>query len=208
LSTPVTVCIDFKNPRAYLAKDPTFALEDELKLTFDWQPVQLSAFTARPAPARDDDDRGVRHRRVRAQYQERDLRRYAGRAGLPLGDIYRNPDSSVACMGLLWTKTQSHAVARRYIDVVFARYWSEALDIEDPSAIAAVLREIGGDADGWKDYVFVAGRTAFADAQQRFTDAGVFDVPAYLVDGDIYFGRQHLPMIRWILTGRVGTAPL
>jgi 2-hydroxychromene-2-carboxylate isomerase len=203
----VTVCIDFRNPKAYLAKDPTFALEDELKLTFDWQPVRVSPL-ARPAPARNDDDRGTRHRRLRAQYHERDLRRYAERAGLPLGDIYRSPDASVAGAGLLWTKAQSHAIARRYIDVVFTRYWSEELDIEDASAIAAVLREIGGGDAGWDQYVTAAGRSALADVQRRFSDAGVFEVPAYLIDGDVYFGRQHLPMIRWILTGRVGTPPL
>lgn len=39
-------------------------------------------------------------------------------------------------------------------------------------------------------------------------EMGVFDVPAYLVEDDLFLGRQHLPMIRWLLTGRRGPAPI
>jgi 2-hydroxychromene-2-carboxylate isomerase len=201
------VCIDFKNPKAYLAKDPTFALEYELQIEFDWQPRLVAPLT-RPSPAREDDDRGTRHRRVRAQYYERDLRRYAGHAGLRLGDLYRNPDSSVAGIGLLWSKPQGRAVARRYIDAVFGRYWAEQLDIADPIAIGTVLREVGADVAGWENYVATAGRAAFDTVQQQLNEAGVFDVPGYLLDGDVFFGRQHLPMLRWLLSGRVGEPPL
>jgi 2-hydroxychromene-2-carboxylate isomerase len=201
------VCIDFKNPKAYLAKDPTCSLEDELNLEFDWQPLAVSAL-ARPSPVRENEDRGTRHRRIRAQYNERDLRRYAERAGLQLGDLYRNPDSSVAGIGLLWSKSQSRSVTRRYIDAAFARYWAEQLDIADPAAIGALLREVGADVNGWDDYVATSGRAAFDDAQQRMIQAGVFDVPAYVVDGEVFLGRQHLPMVRWVLCGRRGEPPL
>jgi 2-hydroxychromene-2-carboxylate isomerase len=203
----VTVYIDFKNPKAYLAKDATFALEDELNVAFDWQPIRLSPLT-RPVPARDDDDRGTQHRRLRAQYHEHEHRRYAARSGLRLGDLYRNPDPTIAGIGLLWSNSQSRAIARRYVDAVFARYWAEQLDLADASAIAGVLRDVGADVTGWDEYVAVDGRAAIADVQQRLSGAGVFDVPAYVVEGDVFFGRQHLPMIRWILSGRIGTPPL
>jgi 2-hydroxychromene-2-carboxylate isomerase len=162
----------------------------------------------RPAPARADDDRGTQHRRLRAQYHEREHRRYAARHGLQLGDLYRNPDSTVAHIGLLWSNSQSRAVARRYVDAVFTRYWAEQLDLADAAAIGGVLRDVGANVTGWDDYVATNGRAALDGVQQRLNAAGVFDVPGYLVEGDVYFGRQHLPMIRWILSGRVGAPPL
>ena len=43
--------------------------------------------------------------------------------------------------------------------------------------------------------------------QRAIFDAGIFGVPGYVLDGEYYFGREHLPRIRWILAGRVGRAP-
>ena len=160
----VTVCIDFKNPKAYLAIAPTFALEDELKIAFDWQPVRVSPLT-RPVPGRAEDDRGTQHRRLRAQYHEREHRRYAALYGVALGDLYRNPDPTVAHIGLLWSNSQSHAIARRYIDAVFKRYWAEQLDLADATAIGGVLRDVGANVTGWDEYVATSGRPAMEDVQ-------------------------------------------
>ena len=97
------VCIDFKNPKAYLALRPTYALEDELGIAFDWWPALVSPMS-RPSEEQPREDRGTRHRRIRAQYYERDIRRYASVYGLQLGDLHRNPDATVASIGLLWVK--------------------------------------------------------------------------------------------------------
>ena len=35
-SAPLIVYIDYKSPYAYLALDPTYAIEDELGLEIDW----------------------------------------------------------------------------------------------------------------------------------------------------------------------------
>ncbi|MBT6891705.1 MAG: hypothetical protein HOA25_09415, partial [Gammaproteobacteria bacterium] len=32
-------------------------------------------------------------------------------------------------------------------------------------------------------------------------------VPTYVIDGEAYFGRQHLPRVRWHLQGQVGALP-
>jgi 2-hydroxychromene-2-carboxylate isomerase len=39
-------------------------------------------------------------------------------------------------------------------------------------------------------------------------ERGLFQVPAYLVEEEVFYGRQHLPMIRWILAGRSGPIPI
>jgi 2-hydroxychromene-2-carboxylate isomerase len=39
-------------------------------------------------------------------------------------------------------------------------------------------------------------------------EAGLFNVPGYVVDEEIYFGRQHLAMIRWLLTDKQGHPPI
>ena len=39
-------------------------------------------------------------------------------------------------------------------------------------------------------------------------EAGVGGVPAYLTCGEVFLGRQHLPMIRWLLEGEKGPVPI
>ena len=37
--------------------------------------------------------------------------------------------------------------------------------------------------------------------------AGVYGVPTYLVEDEMWFGREHLPRVAWILGGRQGPPP-
>lgn len=201
------VCIDFKNPKSYLALQPTFALEDELGMTFDWWPVHVSAMS-RPQPEQANEDRGTRHRRIRALYYERDLRRYASVYGLELGDLYRNPDVAVASVGLLWVKQRAPRSLRAYLNAVFERYWQERLQLDDADAIGALLKEIGVDAKHFREHARADGRTTYDAAVAGLRGAGIFDVPAYVIEGEIFFGRQHLPMLRWLLTGKRGEPPI
>jgi len=202
-----TVCIDFKNPKSYLALAPTFALEDSLRLRFDWLPVSVSPLT-RPSARQPNEDRGTQHRRMRAEYYERDFRRYARVYGLELGDLYRNPDTSLACIGLLFAKRADDGAVRRYLQLSFGRYWKGQIDIEDDRAVASVLDDAGVATNSWKGFASGAGRDECERIGRTLREGGVFDVPAYIVAGDVFFGRQHLPMIEWLLTGKRGEPPL
>lgn len=205
-SGTVVVCIDFKQPRAYLAHRATRELEAELDCQFSWQPFLVAPPKPPPAP-QPDEDRGTMHRRLRAEYNARDVERYARRLGLPLQDPYRERDSTAAALGLLRCEARSSELARQYVDCVFARRWGGSLELASSSAIGALLAELG-DGDGWDAYVEDAGPGRLAAMRQRLTEAGVFDVPTYLYDGEVFHGRQHLPMLRWLLTDRQGEPPL
>jgi 2-hydroxychromene-2-carboxylate isomerase len=38
--------------------------------------------------------------------------------------------------------------------------------------------------------------------------AAVWNVPAFLVGGELFIGRKHLPMVEWLATGRTGPPPI
>ncbi|HTK97286.1 MAG TPA: DsbA family protein [Pseudomonadales bacterium] len=201
------VYIDFKNPKAYLALRPTFALEDELDIAFDWWPVPVSAMS-RPQPEQPNEDRGTRHRRIRAGYYERDLHRYASVYGIELADLYRNPDVAVASIGMLWVKERARESLREYVDAVFGRFWQQRLALDDAGAIEALIGEFGVDTAGFQSYASGEGRASFERTAAALREAGIFDVPAYVVEREIFFGRAHLPMVRWLLTGKAGEPPI
>ncbi len=206
-TAPLTVCVDFKSPHAYLAKDPTYSLADELGVDVDWLPLVVAPLTP-PRPAAESDGRGARHRRFRALYLERDLMRYAKIRGLALRNLYRAPDTSLAALGLLWVKEYSPDALRPYMDLVFARYWCDELEIENPAVLSDLLDEIGAESGGFADHASGAGRAEQQSLQASLAAAGVFSAPSYVVKGEIFLGRQHLPMISWLLTGKSAPPPI
>ncbi len=198
----LAVALDVKSPLSYLALGPTYALADELGIEVDWLPMERSPMTPPPGPS---GERGVQHRRLRALYHQGDVERYANARGLVIRNIHRASDSSLAGSGLLIAKAHAGAskTLETYLELVFARHWDETLDIEDARAIEALLKECGvPDPD------LSAHRAEYDALQARLRASGLVRTPAYHVDGELYYGRAHLPMIRWILEGRRGRRPI
>ena len=194
----ISVAIDFKSPHAYLAIEPTCALADALGVAIDWQPFLVPP-RKKDRPSAAEDDRGTRHRRFRAEYGERDLVRYATSRGFELRNLDRQTDSTLAAVGLLWVIHQVPALARPYIARVFDGHWRETLDIEDPGALALLLTEIGAPTSGFDTFVRQEGGAALDAIRTELVAAGAYDVPAYRVGGELFQGRQHLPLIRDVL---------
>ena len=194
----LAVVIDFRSPQAYLAVAPTCALADELGIAIEWRPL-ADAPSKASAPL-SGDDRGSRHRRFRADYLERDISRYAADRGLTIGGLDRRKDSTLASIGLLWVERQHPSVARAYVERVFERSGKGELDIQDERSIRALLTEIGAPVPGFEAFVKREGREELARLQTELRDRGVFEVPTYILNDDLFLGRQHLPLLRALLS--------
>jgi 2-hydroxychromene-2-carboxylate isomerase len=195
----ITVYTDYKSPYAYLANRPIFQLAEELPVTLDWRPYILdipkylgSARVDAAGNVLEEDRNAHQWRRVRYSYM--DCRRQANKQGLIIRGTQKIWDSSLAAAGMLWA--QQAGGFRRYHEAVFERFWRRELDIESVTAIAAVLDDAGapGFAE-WADH-------GLAEVAKIATDAealGVFGVPSFIVNGELFWGREHLPDIRAML---------
>ena len=92
------------------------------------------------------------------------------------------------------------AALRRYHDIVFERFWKRELDIEDSDVIGAVLAQAGADSAGFPAYLAEAGRRELDDISRAAEAIGVFGVPSFVLDGELFWGREHLPDIREMLS--------
>jgi 2-hydroxychromene-2-carboxylate isomerase len=90
-------------------------------------------------------------------------------------------------------------VFRRYHDTVFGRFWRRELNIEDIAVIAAVLAEAGADGPAFAAQV-QAGRDEVAAISRAAEAIGAFGVPSFVVDGELFWGSEHLPDIWTILS--------
>jgi 2-hydroxychromene-2-carboxylate isomerase len=209
---PLIVYLDFKSPYAYLAWAPARDLARRLGVAVDWRPFVLDIPSYLGSARLDSTGRVAEQQRSAEQwsgvkYAYFDCRRYANLRGLTVRGTVKIWDTSLAAVGLLWARRQGDAVVERYIDGMFEPFWRRALDVEDPAVITALLAAAGADTAGFAEFAAGAGAQANADLQQAAFAAGVFGVPTFVVAGQRYFGREHLPRVAWHLTGEQGPAP-
>ncbi|MBV8133131.1 MAG: DsbA family protein [Alphaproteobacteria bacterium] len=200
----VMAYIDYKSPYAYLAKDLAYELERDFPVRVDWLPYVLD-IPSFLGSARVDDSGTVieeqrnAHQWRRVRYSYMDCRRQAKKRGLVIRGPQKIWDSSLAACGMLYAKRQGDTVLRRYHDATFERFWRRDLDIEDPDVIGAVLEEAGADTTGFSTYSTGEGRGELDRICRDAEAIGVFGVPSFVVDGELFWGREHLPDIRAIL---------
>jgi 2-hydroxychromene-2-carboxylate isomerase len=203
MDTPKTVLVysDYKSPYAFLAKDLIYELKDQFDVNLEWLPYTLDIPSYLGSAKLDERGEVIEaarnaHQWHRVRYSYMDCRRQARKRGLVILGTRKIWDSSLAAIGMLWAKRQGESQLRAYHDRIFERFWRRALDIEDPTAIAAVLSEVDADTTGFRDYLAGQGRIEHDAIQKSAEAAGVFGVPSFIVDGELFWGREHLAEIR------------
>jgi len=208
----LTVYIDFKSPYAYIATQPCIELEKKLDLQFDWRPLTLDIPSFLGSAKLDKKGKVSKSSRsvdqwVWVKHAYKDARRYAALNNLTLRGTEKIWDSSLASIGLMWAKKHSHQILINYINAVYEPFWRRDLDIENIHVIEEKLKQAGADTVGFSEYLQGEGREAHAQFQEDIFEARIFGVPSFVIEGEIFFGREHLPRIEWILRGRRGEAP-
>ena len=193
--------IDYKSPYAFLAKDLAYELETECGIAFNWLPYTLDIpnFLGNARVAEDGtvlEENRTPHQWRRVRYSYMDARREANRRGLTLRGPRKIWDSSLAGIGLLYAKQSGTGVFRRYNNLVFERFWKRELNIEDIAVVTSILAEADADADQFADYASGTGRAEHDRLRNEAEAGGVFGVPTFVIDGELFWGREQLPLIR------------
>ena len=200
----IIVYIDYKSPYAYLAKDPVRVLAAAYGAVLIWKPYILDIPKYLGTARVGDDGRVLEenrnaHQWRRVRYSYMDCRRRARKQGLVIRGTQKIWDSTLAAAGMLFAQTQGDDVFHRYNDQVFDRFWRRELDIESASAIAGVLQDSGSGQADFLDWL-PSGQTEVARIGQEAEVVGVFGVPSFIVDGELYWGSEHLSEIEAHLT--------
>jgi len=209
---PLIVYIDVKSPYALVAIKPTLALEAELDLQFDWRPLTLNIPSYLGAAQKKEGkivaSRGRSEKTWNAiRYSYKDARRYAERQGLILKGTEKIWDSSIPNIAILWVTMNEREKLPQYLESVFPPFWRRELDIENVAVIERCLQSAGVDATGFADFQAGEGRAMHDELLSQFHPNGIYGVPTYVLGDDILHGREHIPYIRWRLSGSGGPAP-
>jgi 2-hydroxychromene-2-carboxylate isomerase len=192
---------DYKSPYAYLAHELIYRLAEETGATLDWRPYTLDIPSYLGSAELGPDGAvigGQRdpHQWRKVRYAYADCRRQANKRGLTILGTRKIWDSSLAAIGMLWAKDQGEAVLRAYSATVFERFWRRELDIEDLAVVKAVLTEAGAVTAGFGAYAAGPGRVLHDTIRAEAEAAGVFGVPSLMLNGELWWGREHLDDVR------------
>ncbi len=202
----LTIALDPRHPFSYLALAPAARLASEIPSKVDWLPIDTPPLNppSEPGPT---DDRGIRHRRYRAQALLREIEVYSRAQGIALDRPYRDDDTTTARIAWLWLRQRAPQALPQFLQQLFGRYWEGTLDLGDPARLSDLLDPFV-PASGFAAWANDTGSTELASCDDALREIGLFQAPAFVVDGEVFYGRQHLPMIRWILGGRRGAGPI
>ena len=201
------VLLDIRSPHAYLALHPAAHLASELGIVINWLPLEVPSLPPPSAPG-PEDDRGTRHLRYRAQAIAREIETYGDAQGLVLRECYRDPDPAALNLGWLWVRERHPDRLGVFLAEAFRAYWALELDPADEEAVAVLADPLGGERREFRAWCADDGPATAALIAQELRERRLFGVPGYLVENEFFLGRQHLPMIRWILEGRKGPGPI
>ncbi len=181
---------DFKSPFTYLALEPALALErsHHIRLRFlprDFEPrVAYGGELAQRQP----------HDWNKVRYLYADARRFANDRAMIIRGPQKLFDSRLANISGLYA--DRHGRFREYAPRIFERFFKRELDLEDPAALAVVLRECGLDAEDFARYAAADGAADLAQAVAEADRDGVFGVPTFIVAGEPFWGNDR---VEWVI---------
>ena len=191
----ITLFSDYKSPYAYIAKAGAYGLERDFDVELDWLPYTLDI----PSYLGSVEDRDA-HQWRRVRYSYMDARRYANLQGLVLYGTRKIFDTRLASIGMLYAKEQG--VFRAYNDITFDRFWKRELEIEGFAAVRGVLAEAGAETAGFRAYADGPGGALHDRLRAEAEATGVFGVPMFVIEGELFWGGDRLPLIRDLLAER------
>src|SRR5262245_7536714 len=193
---------DYKSPYAYLAQRSTDALEIEaraLGITIERIPYTLDIPSYLGEARLDESGRDVigtrnAHQWRRVRYAYMDCRREAARRGVVIRGPRKIFDSSIAHIGFLWAARAGRI--QPYHDRVFEKFWKRALDLESIEAIEAEIDAAGVDRVGFATFLSGEGKQLHDRLRAEAEAKGVFGVPSYLVDDELFWGTERIERVR------------
>ncbi|MBM3619869.1 MAG: disulfide bond formation protein DsbA [Alphaproteobacteria bacterium] len=192
MPTLIPLWLDCRSPYSYLAVKVIDALERDFDVRIEPRPYSLDikgvagAAMLDPAAAA----RGLR----RIKYLYMDVRRFATPLGLTILGPKKVFDGVLAHIAFLYATDCGKA--RAFLDAIYSRFFERRIDIESSAEIEALLGEIGLDPAGYVALRDGEGRARLAALDAAAESAGVFAVPTFVLDGELFWGQDRVDLLR------------
>ncbi len=186
----VDLWLDLRSPFSFLAKDPAYDLERDLEVELRLRPFALDIASAVNLNDPEAIARGMR----KVKYLYLDARRFANQRGITLLGPKKIFDQTLAHLAWLYAEKSNHG--RALVDLAYPRFFKRELDYEDRAAVMSLLTDAGVDPAGFDAFAQGEGPAELKRHQQEAEQQGVFAVPTFVVDGELFWGQDRIDFVR------------
>ncbi|MDX3907055.1 MAG: 2-hydroxychromene-2-carboxylate isomerase [Pigmentiphaga sp.] len=134
----------------------------------------------------------------RRAYRAVERRRWAAHLGMPISEQPRHhpvDETHAACTVLAAERADQPVWP--LAQAILAGVWVRDLDISDPGTLVDIADEAGYPG---RELVAAGESAACRELFERHTrealDQGVFGVPGFIIDGELFFGQDRLDFVR------------
>lgn len=178
---------DFVSPYAWLAFERLPQVLEGCSVEVAYRPLLFAALLRRHA------NKGPAEIEPKRAWTFRHVHWLAQQHGIALDTPAVHPFNPLALLRLALACGPN----RRVVDVVFRHAWVGGGDPNEPARLAALAARLAPARDPEGDDV----KQALRSLTDAATDAGVFGVPTFELDGRLFWGLDALPMLRDALRG-------
>lgn len=187
---------DCSSPWTYLGFHNVQALATELDLTVRWRPILVGGvFNAVNPSVYESRAQPVPAKQAYGMKSLRDWARWSGLEIIPVPRVF--PVNSVKVMrGCIAVEPQGQLVP--FARAAFEAYWRDDEDLSQDAVVRRICERAGVDADWLLDAIAQpAAKAALRANTDELVARGGFGSPTVFVGGtDMYFGNDHLPLVR------------
>ncbi len=195
--------IDFyfclNSPWIYLGQKRLEGIANDSNALIRYFPVDLREIMLRLIGSDDPPERSDLHR----AYGKLEMRRWAARYDLPLSEkpeFYPVSQKRAACVVIAADRLGADPGPLVY--ALPKACWAEDRDLNDWKTLSSIAEECGLPGD----VIINAAQDAavieeFEDNTNRALDRGVFGIPSYVFDGEIFWGQDRLEFLEHRLKG-------
>jgi 2-hydroxychromene-2-carboxylate isomerase len=203
----LTVFIKFGDLASYLVLRPLRHLLESVPVTVSFEPMLERLGDVAGKPGTDDPLAEYKARRATARKSAtiREFERQCEMLELSLEAGKREIEPSLLSAGLAWANQQGEVPAvLDYLDLAFEKTYRAQADVASLDVVAGLLSDSGIQTDGFASFV-----TDYqGDQTESLIERGILLAPAFILDDEIFLGREHLPLITWLLSGQKGPPPV
>ena len=188
---------DFSCPYAYLGSTQLEAIERETGASVTLRPFLLGGVFAH---LRQPQNMSTVLSPPKKWHNRADLLRWADLFSAPLKTPFRHPNRTVEALRALLL-CPDHA-QRNVMTAFFSLYWEEAADISDVEVLRSRLDTLGLDGGAIMGAIALpATKQLLRDRTNGAINAGVFGAPAWVVDGQLFWGQDRIEMVKRAVAG-------
>jgi 2-hydroxychromene-2-carboxylate isomerase len=196
----VQFLFDFGSPNAYLCHEVLPEIEGRTGIRFEYFPILLGGLfklsnNRSPAQAFAD----IPNKRA---YDRLEVQRFINKH--KLNRFKMNPYFPVNTLKImrLAIAAQQLGSGQQYIEAMYCAMWEQARNMDDADEISAVLREAGLDGPALLSKAQEPEiKSRLLENTQSAFEKGAFGSPSFLVDDDLYFGKDRLKEVEEAMLG-------